>query len=57
MHKKYCHVLRRATPVISDSGYLDRSLRQVNICNDCEVTKNSLSVRKFIEARFGNKEE
>ena len=56
MHSKFCDILRKAIPVVSDSGYLDKTLKSINICNDCAVTRNKLSVRKFIEFRSKNKE-
>ena len=56
MHSRFCDILRKAIPVVSDSGYLDKTLKSINICNDCAVTRNKLSVRKFIEFRSKNKE-
>ena len=55
MHKRFCAILRRATPNVSESGYIDKSLKSINVCNDCEITKRHLSVRKFLDMRF-NKE-
>ena len=55
MHKRFCSILRRATPNVSESGYIDKSLKSINVCNDCEITKRHLSVRKFLDMRF-NKE-
>ena len=57
MHSKYCDILRKAIPVISDDGYRDKTLKSVNICNDCEVTKNKLSVERFIQQQFKDKKE
>lgn len=55
MHTRFCDMLRKAIPLAPESGYIDKSLKSVNICNDCEVTKNKLSVRKFIEYKPSDK--
>ena len=49
MHTRFCDILRKAIPIAPESGYIDKGLKSVNICNDCEVTRNKLSVRRFIE--------
>ena len=49
MHIRNCDVLRKTIPSMSDTGYTDKSLRAVNVCNLCLETLKRLSVRKFIE--------
>ena len=57
MHKKYCTILRRAIPSVSDTGYQDKTLKSINICNDCPVTRKLLSADRFLNVKFEPKEE
>ncbi len=49
MHVRFCDIIRKAVPTVSDTGYIDKTLKSVNVCNDCPVSKAKLSVRRFIE--------
>jgi len=57
MHTRFCDILRKAIPIAPESGYIDKGLKAVNICNDCEVTRNKLSVRRFIEYQTQTKKD
>ncbi len=40
----FCDIIRKAVPTVSDTGYIDKTLKSVNVCNDCPVSKAKLSV-------------
>ena len=56
MHIRFCDIIRKATPTVADTGFIDKTLKSVNVCNDCPVSKAKLSVRRFIEFKNLNKE-
>lgn len=49
MHIRFCDIIRKTTPTVADTGFVDKTLKSVNVCNDCSVSKAKLSVRRFIE--------
>ena len=49
MHIRFCDIIRKTTPTVADTGFVDKTLKSVNVCNDCPVSKAKLSVRRFIE--------
>lgn len=55
MHIKFCDIIRKTTPTVSDTGFVDKTLKSINVCNDCPISKAKLSVRRFIE-NFKEKE-
>ena len=48
MHIRNCDILRKTTPSTSDVGYVDKSLRSINLCNFCPESMKRLSVKRFI---------
>lgn len=49
MHRRFCDILRKTIPTVADTGYIDKTLKSVNVCNDCPLLKSKLSVRRFID--------
>lgn len=56
MHIKFCDIIRKTTPTISDTGFIDKTLKSVNVCNSCPVSKAKLSVRRFLEFKNNKKD-
>lgn len=49
MHVRFCDIIRKAVPTVADTGHVDKTLKSVNVCNSCPVSKAKLSVRRFLE--------